>query len=74
MYQGDSLEHGDQSDMSSCVIVTRNTIAVNIFSEAVWEQERAADAQASCFVWLVQSAAIREMVSNIFLFVICFND
>jgi hypothetical protein len=69
-YQGDSLEHGDQRDTSSCAIVTRNTVAVNVFGEAVWEQERAADAQASCFVRLVRSAAIREMVSNIFFCVI----
>ncbi|KAJ7659817.1 hypothetical protein DFH06DRAFT_1326842 [Mycena polygramma] len=62
VYQGDSLEHGEQRDSSSCAVVTRNTIAAGGLGEAVWEQEHAAGARATCFVRLVGSAAIRKMV------------
>ncbi|KAJ6582739.1 hypothetical protein B0H10DRAFT_2235205, partial [Mycena sp. CBHHK59/15] len=60
-YQGDSLEHGDQRDTSSCSIVTRSMIAGGVFGEALWEQKHAATAQATCFIRLVRSAAIRKM-------------
>ncbi|KAJ6459147.1 hypothetical protein C8R47DRAFT_1028273 [Mycena vitilis] len=62
VYQGDSLEHGDQKDSSSCAIVTRNTVAVNTVGEVLWEQKHAAAERATCFVRLVRSAAIREKV------------
>ncbi|KAJ7865909.1 hypothetical protein B0H14DRAFT_3595961 [Mycena olivaceomarginata] len=61
VYQGDSLEHGDQRDSSSCAVVARNTVAAGVFGEALWEQEHAAGARATCFIRLVRSAAIREM-------------
>ncbi|KAJ6582431.1 hypothetical protein B0H10DRAFT_2198477, partial [Mycena sp. CBHHK59/15] len=60
VYQGDSLEHGDQKDTSSCSVVCRNTIAMNVFGEALWEQKHAAGARATCFIRLVRSAAIRK--------------
>ncbi|KAJ7143457.1 hypothetical protein C8R46DRAFT_1316074, partial [Mycena filopes] len=65
VYLGDSLEHGDQKDSSSCSIITRNTIAAKAFGEATWAQRNAAGARAVCFIRLVRSAAIREMVSQI---------
>lgn len=64
VYQGDILEHGDQQDGSSCSIVCRSTIAANVFGEKTWEQKHAAGARATCFIRLVRSAAIREMVSE----------
>ncbi|KAJ7488492.1 hypothetical protein B0H11DRAFT_2406543, partial [Mycena galericulata] len=63
VYQGDTLEHGDQKDGTSCGIICRNTIAVNVFGETLWDQKHAAGARAACFVRLVRSEAIRKMVT-----------
>ncbi|KAJ7783921.1 hypothetical protein DFH07DRAFT_727673 [Mycena maculata] len=65
MYQGDSLEHGDQQDGSSCSILTRNTIATNVFGEVLWDQKHAAGERATGFRRLVRGAAIRRMVSEL---------
>ncbi|KAJ7101505.1 hypothetical protein B0H15DRAFT_769608 [Mycena belliarum] len=64
IYQGDSLEHGDQKDATSCGVLCRNTVAANVFGEEVWEQRHAAGARAACFIRLVRSAAIRELVRD----------
>ncbi|KAJ7504710.1 hypothetical protein B0H11DRAFT_1709383 [Mycena galericulata] len=55
VYQGDTLEHGDQKDGTSCGIICRNTIAVNVFGETLWDQKHAAGARAACFVRLVRN-------------------
>ncbi|KAJ6608849.1 hypothetical protein B0H10DRAFT_2438833 [Mycena sp. CBHHK59/15] len=60
-YQGDSLEHGDQLDSSSCSIITGNTVAVDVFGDVLWSQEHAAAAHANCFMRLIGSPAIRKM-------------
>ncbi|KAJ6632173.1 hypothetical protein B0H10DRAFT_2206574 [Mycena sp. CBHHK59/15] len=60
-YQGDTLEHGDQKDSSSCSIITGNIVAVDVFGDAVWAQEHAAGAHANCFMRLIGSPAIRKM-------------
>ncbi|KAJ7727802.1 hypothetical protein DFH07DRAFT_970018 [Mycena maculata] len=65
VYQGDSLEHGDQQDGSSCSIVTRNIIAANVFGEVLWDQKHAAGERATGFVHLVRSTAIRRMAPAI---------
>ncbi|KAJ7691884.1 hypothetical protein B0H17DRAFT_1133424 [Mycena rosella] len=61
VYQGDSLEHGDQRDTSSCSVITCNTIAVNALGEVLWEQKHAAGAWATCFIHLVCHATILKM-------------
>ncbi|KAJ6615754.1 hypothetical protein B0H10DRAFT_2220087 [Mycena sp. CBHHK59/15] len=60
-YQGDSMDHGEQKDTSSCGIITPNTIAGDIFGDKIWEQQHAAGARANCFIHLVHSPAIRAM-------------
>ncbi|KAJ6552531.1 hypothetical protein B0H10DRAFT_1968386 [Mycena sp. CBHHK59/15] len=60
-YQRDTLDHGDQKDITSCSIACRNTIAAAALCEEIWEQEHAAGARANCFMRLVHSAAIRSM-------------
>ncbi|KAJ6587364.1 hypothetical protein B0H10DRAFT_2234035 [Mycena sp. CBHHK59/15] len=59
-YEGDSMDHGEQRDTTSCGIVAPNTIAVDIFSDEIWEQEHAAGARANCFIRLTHSPAIRK--------------
>ncbi|KAJ6533907.1 hypothetical protein DFH09DRAFT_865390, partial [Mycena vulgaris] len=61
VYQGDTLEQGDQQDTTSCSILTRSTIAASIFGEALWEQKHAAGARATCFIRLIRRAATRKM-------------
>ncbi|KAJ6618077.1 hypothetical protein B0H10DRAFT_2379381 [Mycena sp. CBHHK59/15] len=61
VYQGDSLEHGDQKDTSSCSVVCRNTIAMNVFGEALWEQKHAAGARATCFIRLLTAETPAEV-------------
>ncbi|KAJ7433925.1 hypothetical protein B0H11DRAFT_1758325 [Mycena galericulata] len=53
-YQGDSMDHGEQRDTSSCGIITPNTIAADIFCDEIWEQEHAAGARANCFIHLAE--------------------
>ncbi|KAJ7039794.1 hypothetical protein C8F04DRAFT_949367, partial [Mycena alexandri] len=62
-YQGDSMDHGDQKDSTSCGIIAPNTIAADIFGEKIWEQQHAAGARASSFIRLAHSPAIRTEVS-----------
>ncbi|KAJ6522433.1 hypothetical protein DFH09DRAFT_1421922 [Mycena vulgaris] len=64
-YQGDSLEHGDQKDGSSCSIITGNIVAVDVFGDEVWTQDHAAGARANCFMRLIGSPAIRKMESPV---------
>ncbi|KAK6984674.1 hypothetical protein R3P38DRAFT_2806295 [Favolaschia claudopus] len=45
--------------------VTRNTVAVNVFGEEVWEQKYAAAARVTTFIRLVRSGAIRRMAPTI---------
>lgn len=51
-YQGDSMEHGDQKDITECSIVTRNTIARAVFGDTLWLSSRRARERANCFVHL----------------------
>ncbi|KAJ7661512.1 hypothetical protein DFH06DRAFT_1089007 [Mycena polygramma] len=63
-YQGDSMDHGEQKDTTSCTIIVANTIAADIFSEEIWQQEHAAGARADCFLRLTHSPAIRQHIDS----------